>query len=290
MKQSFEMVHLKSGEAALRWIEGGETFHPGIGAGAESRCLIVEQLQLSQRFAEVSTLPLKIWDVGLGAGGNAAAILQCWQEVGLRSLELVSFDCSLDPLRLAVKAHQQSEEYFPWLKKFPTGRLIETGKTEYVKNKSKARWTFCLGDFTDQMKSEAQPELMRPDFIIYDFFSPARDYLLWTLDHWKNVRRWLSESHCTWIVFHSRSTALRATLLLAGFFVGRGVAIGDKEETTLACTQLLPQFPALSSEWLEKVQRSSASEPFVGPIFQPGKISSSWMFELRRHPQFNSRL
>ncbi|MEO6567489.1 MAG: tRNA guanosine(34) transglycosylase Tgt, partial [Opitutaceae bacterium] len=51
---------------------------------------------------------LVIWDVGLGAATNAMAVLRCFErcqaeqgEGALRRLRLVSFECDLDPLRLA---------------------------------------------------------------------------------------------------------------------------------------------------------------------------------------------
>lgn len=285
-RQSFEVVRLKSGESTLRWIEGGETFHPGIGAENESRSLIVEQLQLGKRFASGTHPALRVWDVGLGAAGNASSILGAWKEIGLRPLELISFDASLEPLRLAWEAHRRSGADFPWLGKFPVEELMETGETRYLEGESRADWRMCPGDFAALMRGNPNPAWSVPDLIVYDFFSPARNYALWTLEHWKNLRRWLSDSRDTWIVFHSRSTALRVTLLLAGFYVGKGTALGNKEETTLACNRRCPGWPVLEEKWLEKVEKSSSAEPFVDSNYRASGISGNWLRQLRLHPQF----
>lgn len=286
MKQSFEVTRLKSGEATLRWVEGGETFHPDIGAEEEGRLMIVEQLQLDRLFAGRSDSPLRVWDVGLGAAGNAAAVLGAWKKQGGRSLELVSFDNSMDPLRTAWEAHREDRTHFPWLERFPFGELLESGGTAFVERESRAEWKLLLGDFAGWMREDPDPSLEVPDFIIYDFFSPARNYSLWTLDHWRNLRRRLSGDHDTRIVFHSRSTALRVTLLLAGFYVGRGAALGKKEETTLASTRMDGGFPLLEQFWLDKVAKSSSSEPFVGLEYRASAISEIWLRQLLRHPQF----
>ena len=54
---------------------------------------------------------------------------------------------------------------------------------------------------------------------------------------------------------------MRVALLLAGFFVGRGGATGEKHETTVAATdrELLAQ--PLGAEWLRRVERSTCGAP-----------------------------
>jgi len=55
--------------------------------------------------------------------------------------------------------------------------------------------------------------------------------------------------------------AVRVTLVLAGFFTGRGGAIGEKDQTTVAATHrgLLAQ--PLDAEWLGRVERSTRGAP-----------------------------
>ena len=67
---------------------------------------------------------------------------------------------------------------------------------------------------------------------------------------------------------YSASTALRSSLLAAGFHVARGVASGPKTETTIALTRMIPAFTKrhalLGRAWLDRRARSSA--PFAPDI------------------------
>jgi len=86
---------------------------------------------------------------------------------------------------------------------------------------------------------------------------------------------------------YSRSTMLRVTLLLAGFFVGRGIATGLKEETTVAAnTRSLLDDP-LDSKWLERARRSGSAEPLHEPAYRQNCLSAVSAEKLRAHPQFN---
>ena len=85
---------------------------------------------------------------------------------------------------------------------------------------------------------------------------------------------------------YSRSTMLRATLLLAGFFAGAGDATGLKEETTIAANKLDLIARPLDSPWLARAARSDSAEPLREPIFRRGELSPETLEKLRRHPQF----
>jgi hypothetical protein len=85
---------------------------------------------------------------------------------------------------------------------------------------------------------------------------------------------------------YSRSTLLRVTLLLAGFFVGVGHATGEKEETTIAAnTRELIQEP-LGTEWLGRAQRSRSAEPILSPPYTQAPLSRESLGRLLAHPQF----
>jgi hypothetical protein len=108
---------------------------------------------------------------------------------------------------------------------------------------------------------------------------------MWRLEHWQNMRRACGE-RCE-IAFHSRSTALRVTLLLAGFYAGYGVPIGKKEETTVAATRRdLLQRP-LDANWLKMVRRSTSAQPFCGANYGQAPISTEDYAGLAAHPQFS---
>ncbi len=86
---------------------------------------------------------------------------------------------------------------------------------------------------------------------------------------------------------YSRSTILRVTLLLAGFFVGVGHATGLKEETTIAANRLDLLAEPLNQRWLERAFRSDSAEPLHEPVYSRAKLSPATAEQLRAHPQFS---
>ena len=85
---------------------------------------------------------------------------------------------------------------------------------------------------------------------------------------------------------YSRSTMLRVTLLLAGFFVGVGHATGEKEETTIAANapELLDE--PLPKAWLQRVRKSRSAEPLREPVYRQTPLSPGSWEKLLQHPQF----
>jgi queuine tRNA-ribosyltransferase len=77
---------------------------------------------------------------------------------------------------------------------------------------------------------------------------------------------------------------VRTTLLLAGWFVGRGSATGEKEQTTIAASELQLLEKPLDDRWLERVARSTRPGPLGIAVLSPAEL----MARLRRHPQFNA--
>jgi len=80
---------------------------------------------------------------------------------------------------------------------------------------------------------------------------------------------------------------LRATLLLAGFYVGRGRATGEKEETTVAAnTPDLIDDP-LDSRWLTRARNSTSAEPLREGVYRQAPLTPSSWEKLRQHAQFS---
>ena len=87
---------------------------------------------------------------------------------------------------------------------------------------------------------------------------------------------------------YSRSTANRAALLAAGFYVAAGRSAGEKEETTIALTpeafrHLSPyRHELLAQDWLTKWNRSNAKFPSD----MPAQECSAFEQVIRGHEQF----
>src|SRR5437773_12399144 len=73
---------------------------------------------------------------------------------------------------------------------------------------------------------------------MFDAFSPAKNPAMWTLPLFSRLFQQLDPARPCALPTYSRSTMLRVTLLLAGFFVGVGHATGEKDETTIAANTL----------------------------------------------------
>ena len=83
---------------------------------------------------------------------------------------------------------------------------------------------------------------------------------------------------------YSASTAVRATLLAAGFFVATGRPIADRPETTIALTAPVPHpsHPLLTTDWLTLWRRSEAKFP----TWLPPDDRAAFESAIEHHPQF----
>jgi hypothetical protein len=102
----------------------------------------------------------------------------------------------------------------------------------------------------------------------------------------ENLFRALDPARPCALTTYSRSTMLRATLLLAGFFVGAGPATGRKEETTIAANDRSLLSCPLDARWLARAARSDSAEPLPTPTYRRAKLSPETLEKLRQHPQF----
>lgn len=240
----FDLVTVPGGARSLRSREHGETFHPGIGPMEEARVLHLAQHRIPERLRPGE--PFVIWDVGLGAAANALAAVESLVHAAA-PIELRSFDQTLDPLRFALDHAVELEYPAPWTREIE--RLLANGRVEI----GRVTWSLELGDFRERVCGLAGPG---PRAIFFDPYSPAANPGMWTRELFEAIRR-RADDDCTFSSY-SRSTVTRVNLLRAGWRVGRGVATGDKTETTVAATRIESLLDPLRPPWLERVRRSTA--------------------------------
>ncbi len=292
----YQLVQLANGEKTLFSAGYGEKMHPGLGPQAEAELLYVRQLKIRERL-ETHRGEFVIWDVGLGAAANAIAVLRATPEIACE-LRLVSFDNTREPLAFAQK-NSSALGYVAGYEDQIAG-LLHNQHAEFENGKLKVKWEFHLGDFPNLLcssrrqeahsaKSEIgnrKSEIPAPHAIFYDAFSPAKNPAMWTLPVFEDLFRALSPALPCALTTYSRSTLIRATLLLAGFFVGVGHATGMKEETTVAANTLSLIDEPLNVRWLERALRSDSAEPLREPVYARAPLSPATAEKLRRHPQF----
>ncbi|MGE0822707.1 MAG: tRNA guanosine(34) transglycosylase Tgt [Candidatus Binatia bacterium] len=281
----YEVHRSARGFCSIRQLSSGEVMHSVNAPSEEAQRLYIEQSGLTARLGKPQASPdaLVIWDVGLGAAFNAMATLQCFEksyaangEDALRRLHLVSFECDLDPLTLAAK-HPGD---FPHLRHAAPARLLRDGKWEH--SSGLLQWDLRKGDFR-----ECLAVVSVPDLIFYDPFSFKTDSALWTAEIFARIFQ-----HCaaksTELYTYSASTAVRAALLTAGFFVAEGVGTGPKSTTTVAFTQAAavgkhPHSPRLlGQQWLARWRRSHAQFPTT----LTSEEQSHFARLIETHPQF----
>lgn len=273
MKPSYELVRLANATFSVRSAAEGETFHPVIGPVAEAEALYVRQLQLPRRAA--ATDPFVIWDIGLGAAANILSVFRSLGNLQSR-LRVLSFDKTTGPLEFAL-GHAQQLGYFQGYEE-QVAEFLREGRA------FGGKWRLCLGDFPAWLKQNLPAPA--PHAILFDPFSPARNPAMWTADLFADLYRRLDPARPCAMPTYSRSTMLRVTLLLAGFFVGVGHATGEKEETTIAANSLDLIGEPLPRSWLERAAKSKSAEPLWEPIYRQQPLSAESAERLRAHPQF----
>lgn len=273
----FELVALRSGATSLRCLDHNETFHPVTGPLAEANILHVDQQRLRERAA--LTAPggrFVVWDVGLGAAANATAVITALAG-SVAQVELHSFDITRAPLHFALENAEALS--YPLLYRDAIEQLLATGIAQPSPNIS---WFFHEGDFKEKV-GEGRPA---PAAVIYDPYSPKGNVDMWTLDHFTRLRSRLDSQIPSLLTNYTRSTAVRVTLLLAGFYVGVGCLIGDKAETTVASNTLDLIERPLDREWLVKAWVSRNGAPMRGMSYQTELITPEDFAVLEKHPQF----
>jgi len=281
----YQLVRLNNGICSVRSLADAETFHPVVGPVAEAEALYVNQLKLRERLQNHSG-EFVIWDVGLGAAANALTVLRATREIACH-IRLVSFDHTLEPLEFALK-HTAELGYFGGyenhLKQFLCGHRVT-----FQDGPQTVNWEFHHGDFPTLLKSKiSNLKFQKPHAILFDAYSPARNPAMWTLPLFTNLFQLLDPKRPCALPTYSRSTILRVTLLLAGFFVGVGHATGEKEETTIAANDLSLIAEPLDRRWLERARRSHSAEPMIEPVYRTAPLSDKTWKKLQLHPQFQT--
>lgn len=243
-----ELVQIKSGAFAIRSVDAGEVMHPGVGPQREAQELYVDQSRLIARLREPGRESLVLFDVGLGAASNALAARTAAQTARGARLQIVSFEHDLDALYVA--SQHKLAMGIEGGNAAAIDALLATGqhRSDHVD------WQLRHGDLLQQLAVET----LRADLVFWDPFSPKANPTLWTIAAFSAMRQ-LAGPRCT-LYTYSGSTRTRLALLLAGWCVGIGAAIGDKEETTAAAITLTDLERPLDRAWLHK--RLAPSTPW----------------------------
>ena len=275
---SHEVVRTRAGALAVRSVEAGEVMHPGVGPLVEARELYVAQSRLAERLREGRSreAPLVLFDVGLGAGSNALAARAVSRDApaGAARLEIVSFERDLGALALAL-AHGAGFA----LDAEADPDNVEAARALLVHGRhetARTVWRLEPGDGLEALARQTTPA----DLIFWDPFSPRANPSLWTIAAFAAARR-AAGARCT-LFTYSASTATRVALLLAGWAVGVGSAIGDKRQTTAAAVDAGDLTRPLPRSWLARLSRPDVPLPSdAGPAAEvPVTVARAAQFQV----------
>ena len=278
----YKLVKLANGSHSVHSLAHRETFHPVIGPVAEAEALYVRQITLLEGLRQHSG-ELVIWDVGLGAAANALTVLRATQNIHC-PVHLLSFDNTVEPLEFALQ-HSQELQYLAGYEK-PLLSLLRSRRARFQDGSRLVTWALHLGDFPALLAQPPAEKLEKPHAIMFDPFSPAKNPAMWTLPLFSRLFRLLDPNRPCALPTYSRSTMLRVTLLLAGFYVGVDHATGEKEETTIASNKMELVSEPLDRDWLQRARRSTSAEPLQEPIYRQARVSAGTWEQLQDHPQF----
>lgn len=255
----YEIHTAREGFASVRHVGSGEIMHSRTPPFEEAEKLYVEQSRLEERLGEDGAGALVLWDVGLGAGANAMAAIQCFLRVerqGKRKRELViySFENDLDSFRLALR----NAEKFPYLRQDIAEVFLREGRWCGGETGG-IRWELIEGDFVEVMEEAPEP----PELIFYDLFSGKTHPEAWAAETFEKLFRVCGGGSME-LVTYTCSTAARAAMLGAGFWVACGRNAGEKKETTIGLTArgVRRRHELLGEAWLSKWRRSTARFPW----------------------------
>ena len=279
----YKIVKLASGVHSVHSLAERETFHPVIGPVAEAEALYVKQLNLPERLA-THTGEFVIWDVGLGAAANVLTVLRATQGAKC-PLRIISFDHTLEPLKFAFE-NAGTLGYFTGYED-AVAQFLKNHRANFADVGRQVTWDLHLGDFPSLIRNPQSAIRNSPAHaILFDAFSPAKNPAMWTQPLFANLFRLLDPARPCALPTYSRSTMLRVSLLLAGFYVGAGHATGEKEETTIAANTLDLISEPLDINWLRRVRKSTSAEPMWEPIYRQAPLAEDTWEKLQKHPQF----
>ncbi|MCB0420853.1 MAG: hypothetical protein KDD61_07645, partial [Bdellovibrionales bacterium] len=180
----FEIVKTTLGATSIRNNVVNEIMHNPVGPWKEANILYVDQTQFRRRLWEPFSSQQRfftVFDVGLGAGANAAAILTAFQEEKAKgckaSLCLVSFEIDLRLMKFTLK----HLDHFPEL--IPFGEAFSTLLEKHHWQGPDIEWYLRKGSFTDKIALESH----LANLVLYDAYSPKKNPEMWSYKTFRDL-------------------------------------------------------------------------------------------------------
>lgn len=227
------------GNWTLKDLATGELMHAGRDGTREAEVLYLEGSKIQADLEQGRACC--VWDVGLGAGFNAMALVDLWDRIQKGTLRIVSFENNPKVFQFVLRHTMQ----FPHVSDSRPQKIL----TEGTIVEGDFRWDLCVGDFTSTL-DDAPP----PDIIFFDPYSQGSQPDLWSVDLFARLREKLAGTRGR-LLTYSASTQVRLKLLAAGFFVHAVASPGPQGEGTLATVDGDAK-DVIASDWWAKALKS----------------------------------
>jgi tRNA U34 5-methylaminomethyl-2-thiouridine-forming methyltransferase MnmC len=277
----YKLESFANGKVSVKNPILGESMHSTIGPWEEANLIYVGQSQLEKLIQTTHLEPLIVFDVGLGIGANAFALISEYEKLtretqNVRDLHIHSFENDLEGLKFAI----ENLTHFDFLEKFPNildlikKRFLPPEDTYSSKKTFNYRfkegtylfWHLYTGDFIQEINGRFPV----PELVYFDFYSPKSLPALWSFKIFKRLFELATSGvpHVkeTTLLTYSTSTWVRSAMILAGFKVGSGIQTSAKLETTVASTTHKTLLSPLGKTWLEHLERSGKPLPSDHPF------------------------
>lgn len=242
--------------------------HSTLGPWVEANLVYVGQSELDRR-------SLVIYDIGLGIAANSLAVLEALDRLPAdlkRQVQIISFERSPEALAQAL----QLPERFRFISRHLDKLRLLLEKGSWNSADSRIHWKLMTGDFRELSLSSLPPA----DLVYFDFYAPAVCPELWTYAVFLKLRTQMKSDGL--LITYASNKAVRAAMLLAGFFVGDGVSTPIKSETTVASPTLGALKNPIGRVWLAGFDKS----PKQLPIDWPEERREEARQAIHTHPQF----
>ena len=200
---------------------------------------------------------VNLFDVCFGLGYNTVAFLDTVFKANPKAkVFVVGFEMNLSVIESSLKVNwKEYEGWKPIIRTALKNKRCEKGFLSLNYADEKIRLKIFIGEGRAILKEFGERFYGFADAIFHDPFSPKVNPELWTFEFFSILRKIIKEDGI--LATYSAASPVRKALLMAGFGVKEGIALGRKSKSTVAS----PSFKT-EEKLLKKLKISTKAVPF----------------------------
>jgi len=254
------LKELKTADGSVTFFSKkfGEPFH-SVTAGAFREAI--------EKFCIPCNIPLKankgkvnLFDVCFGLGYNTVAFLDTVFSFNPRAeASIAGFEADLSVIENALRINwKKYERWKPIVKSALKNKQCENGFLTLNHADERIKLKIFIGEGRTVLRKVWRRYCRFADAIFHDPFSPKVNPELWTYEFFCYLRKIIKYDGI--LATYSAASPVRKALIMAGFGIREGVAVGRKSRSTVAS----PAYPS-DPELLKKLESSTKAIPYRDP-------------------------